>query len=188
MMKRILFPILSLLSLLVACGGPELRLNEHHTAPADAGTADTGTANATEDAGPPELRAVPSRVSYNETVNRLGHAIAEAGLSVIQQLDHAENADAAGLELRPTTVFIFGNPQAGTPLMQDNPTMALDLPQRMLVYSTGAHEVFVVWRPPSTLALDHGAEADERHHGMDAMMESLAATATAPAPGGGAPR
>jgi uncharacterized protein (DUF302 family) len=190
-MNRIIFPIVSSLSLLLACGGPELHINEHHTAPADSESAAQSGADdgaGAEDAGPPELRAVPSAVSYNETVNRLGHAITEAGLTVIQQLDHAESAQEAGLELRPTTVFIFGNPSAGTPLMQENPTMALDLPQRMLVYSTGAHEVFVVWRPPSTLALDHGTEADERHHRMDALMENLGAAATRPAPQLGAPR
>ncbi|RLB56382.1 MAG: hypothetical protein DRJ42_03460 [Deltaproteobacteria bacterium] len=193
-MKRIAFPIVSSLSLLMACGGPELHINEHHTAPAESESEDQGGAEGAagaEVAGPPELRALPSAVSYNETVNRLGHAITAAGLSIIQQLDHAQNAQEAGLELRPTTVFIFGNPSAGTPLMHENPTMALDFPQRILVYSTGAHEVFVVWRPPSTLALDHGAEADERHHRMDALMETLGAAAAGPAPqlgARGAPR
>ncbi|MBW2460463.1 MAG: DUF302 domain-containing protein [Deltaproteobacteria bacterium] len=193
-MKRIAFLIVPSISLLMACGGPELHLNEHQTAPAESDSAaQSGADDAAEAdaAGPPELRAVPSAVSYNETVNRLGHAITEAGLTIIQQLDHADSAQEAGLELRPTTVFIFGNPSAGTPLMQDNPTAALDFPQRILVYSTGAHEVFVVWRPPSTLALDHGAEADARHHGMDELMETLGAAAAGPAaqPGArGAPR
>lgn len=179
---------LSLLVLLAACGAPPLTLNEHHSAPNDTGAepaADAaGGGEGAEEAPPPELRAVPSSVSYATTVDRLGAAIVDAGLTIISTLDHSQNAEQAGLELRPTTVFIFGNPTAGTPVMHDNPTAALDFPQRMLVYSTGANEVFVVWRPPSTTALDHGAAADERHHQMDALMERLGAIAATPQAGG----
>lgn len=71
------------------------------------------------------------------TVTRLTTAIKGAGAIVIAVVDHGANAARADLELPPTTVVIFGNPATGTPLMQADRRVALDLPQKVLVWQDG---------------------------------------------------
>lgn len=80
------------------------------------------------------LRTVPSAHSVPDTIARFGAGVRGAGWVVFTEIDHAQAARAVGLDLRPRTVVIFGNPRAGTPAMQGNPTLALDLPLRILVW------------------------------------------------------
>ena len=75
--------------------------------------------------------------SVPETVSALQGAIETAGATVFATIDHQANARAAGLDLAPATVVIFGNPTIGTPLMRENPKVALDLPQKILVWQEG---------------------------------------------------
>lgn len=122
---------------------------------------------------------LPSDHDFATTTAQLEEAIADNGLVLVTRIDHAANAENAGLDLRPTTVFVFGNPQAGTPLMQAARTIALDLPQKMLVWEDDAGDVFVTWRDPSVVAADHGLASD---HGplpnIVALLEALASAAT----------
>lgn len=77
-------------------------------------------------------------------------------------------------------MLLFGNPQAGTPLMQAAPTFGLDLPQRMLVWTNADGDVFVTWRPPTALADEHGLAPDQAPlPNIAALLEALALTATA---------
>jgi uncharacterized protein (DUF302 family) len=76
------------------------------------------------------LTMVASRYGYNDTVDRAMAAISALGMTVAARIDHAAAAGKVGLELRPTEVLIFGNPKAGTPLMQAAQTMGIDLPSR----------------------------------------------------------
>lgn len=71
------------------------------------------------------------------TVGRLTIAIKDAGAIVVAVVDHQGNAATVDLDLPPTMVVIFGNPKAGTPLMQADRRVALDLPQKVLVWSEG---------------------------------------------------
>ncbi|MEM9670273.1 MAG: DUF302 domain-containing protein [Pseudomonadota bacterium] len=76
-------------------------------------------------------------ISLNDfaTTNaRMKTAIESRGLNVFAVVDHAAGAEKAGLTLGPSTLYIFGNPQGGTPLMQANPALGLDLPLKALVY------------------------------------------------------
>ena len=75
--------------------------------------------------------------SVAETVTRLTAAIEDAGAKVAAVIDHAAAAEEVDLELAPTTVVIFGNPKIGTPLMQENQKIGLDLPLRILVWQDG---------------------------------------------------
>jgi uncharacterized protein (DUF302 family) len=75
-----------------------------------------------------------SRYAYAETLERLSGAIVAAGNTLFATLDQAAAARGAGLELRPTSLLIFGNPRGGTVLMQAFPTFALQLPLKMLVW------------------------------------------------------
>ena len=74
------------------------------------------------------LIAGTSKFGPKETVDRLAAAITSRGISIMTHIDHAAAAIGVGMELRPTEVLIFGNPQAGTPLMQAVQTIGIDLP------------------------------------------------------------
>jgi uncharacterized protein (DUF302 family) len=90
------------------------------------------------------------------TVERLVAAIEKRGAKVVAKVDHAAAAAGVGLELRPTTVVIFGNPRLGTPLMQENQQVGLDLPLRVLVWQDAAGKVQIGYRTPDRLAAEHG--------------------------------
>ncbi|MBV8245989.1 MAG: DUF302 domain-containing protein [Candidatus Eremiobacteraeota bacterium] len=83
---------------------------------------------------------ISSRYDYRETIQRLSQAIASAGSTLFATIDQSAAAAGAGLSLRPTTLLIFGNPKAGTPLMAAFPLSALDLPLKLVVWEeNGVH-------------------------------------------------
>lgn len=75
----------------------------------------------------------PSSHAFNETVQRLLAAFAERGIKVFATIDQQAEAVAVGLSMPPTTLILFGNPKAGTPLMLANPAAGIDLPLKALV-------------------------------------------------------
>lgn len=79
-----------------------------------------------------EIVEFESPVDFERTLERLGSAIRDAGLTVFARIDHAANARQAGLEMPPSTVLIYGHAKGGTPVMLANPSAALDLPLRVL--------------------------------------------------------
>ncbi|BDG73137.1 DUF302 domain-containing protein [Roseomonas fluvialis] len=81
-------------------------------------------------------RASPHDV--RATIDRFAAAVRAANWVVFTEIDHAAAAQAAGLTLRPRTVVVFGNPRGGTPAMAANPTLAIDLPLRVLVWQDDA--------------------------------------------------
>lgn len=89
------------------------------------------------------LRSFKSVYAFDETVSRLEQGIKEKGMSIFTVIDHAQAARDAGLEMPATKVIVFGSPKAGTPLMKKHPTLALDLPLRVLV-TQGSEQVNVV--------------------------------------------
>lgn len=102
------------------------------------------------------LVTISSVYPFSETCARLEAAIDDRGVRLFEKIDHAALAREAGLTLRPTTAYAFGNPAAGTPLMERMPTLGLDLPLRVLVY--GAHpDCYVCYWPLLALV--------ENHHG-----------------------
>lgn len=96
------------------------------------------------------------------TVGCIERAIEEAGLLHVATIDHAENAASIGEELRPTMLLIFGNPEVGTPLMQEDQSIGIDLPQKLLVWEGPDGEVNVTYNDPEYLAARHGIDQDER--------------------------
>lgn len=96
-----------------------------------------------------------------ETVDRLEAALKEKGLTVFARIDHAAGASDAGLELRPTTLLIFGNPKLGTPLMQAQQTVGLDLPQKALVYEAADGQVFLAYNDPAYVLKRHGVTGQD---------------------------
>jgi uncharacterized protein (DUF302 family) len=112
----------------------------------------------------------PSRDGPEETLRRLEAALAARGMSVFARVDHAAGAKAAGLELRPTNLVIFGSPTAGTPLMAAAQTIGIDLPLKMLVWEDGEGRVFVAYNDPLWLVRRHGLS-----HDVDAIAERMRA-------------
>ena len=102
------------------------------------------------------IRTLVSRHSFDQTVIRLQSLLQEKGIKLFCLIDHSGEAAAAGLEMRPTRVFLFGNPKAGTPLMVAAPTTALDLPLKILVAESATGEVLVSWNDPAWLQQRHG--------------------------------
>lgn len=98
-----------------------------------------------------------SQSDFDTVVEQLNAALDEKGLNLMATVDHAENAASNDLELPPTTTFIFGNPQAGTPMMQCQGSIALDLPQKMVVRETD-EGVRIEWNAPHYLAERHGLQ------------------------------
>jgi len=102
------------------------------------------------------IRTIPSRHSVDETVTRLQTLLQQKGIKLFALIDHSGEAAAAGLEMQPTKVLIFGNPKGGTPLMVAAPTTALDLPLKILVAESATGEVLVSWNDPAWLQQRHG--------------------------------
>ncbi|EMA50893.1 DUF302 domain-containing protein [Halococcus salifodinae] len=121
------------------------------------------------------LVTAESDESVPATVERIKGRIRENGLTLVTTLDHAVNAASVGMELRPTTLLVFGNPNAGTPLMQASQTTAIDLPQKMLVYEDEDRRTNVVYNSPAYLAARHDITGqDERLDTIDSVLEALA--------------
>ena len=97
-------------------------------------------------------------------------------LSLIAQLDHQANANSVFMELRPTRLAVFGNPTLGTPLIQDERSIAVDLPQKMLIYEMEDGTVRVAYNDIRFLADRHGVEDDLEQIGMIANALDMIAT------------
>jgi uncharacterized protein (DUF302 family) len=129
-----------------------------------------------------DLVTVPSERSVTETVERLKSLLSQKKIQVFADIDHAAGAKKVGLSLRPTRLLIFGNPQAGTPLMQSQQTIGLDLPLRVLVWEDEAGKVWLTYHRPEFLAQRHRVlDHDDAIKALDAGLAALARAATATA-------
>ena len=95
---------------------------------------------------------------FNETLARMRAAIKNRPLKLFAEINHGAGAKAAELELDPSVVFLFGNPKGGTPLMQRNAQMGLELPLRMLVTQSG-DKVMLTYMDMSVLTQSYGLDA-----------------------------
>ena len=96
-----------------------------------------------------------SPYSVEETESRFLSILNSKGLNTFATIDHAQNAKGAGLELRPTRVVIFGNPNLGTPLMQCDQSLAVDLPQKLLIWQDETDQVNIAYNDPRYLGGRH---------------------------------
>ena len=104
------------------------------------------------------LRSVSYRGSVEDGVAQLERALAEAGLTIFARVDHAAEARAVGLAMRPTVLVLFGSPKVGTPLMIARPTAAIDLPLKALVWQSEAGETWLTYNTPALLEQRHGLD------------------------------
>jgi uncharacterized protein (DUF302 family) len=125
---------------------------------------------------PPEDHIVTklSPGSVEESVSRLLAIIAAHGLKLFVTVDHSGEAEAAGLQLRDTKLVIFGSPVAGTPVMQEAPLAALDLPLKVLVWADG-DQTKLSYTAPAALAARYGLsdELSSRLAGIDAITSAV---------------
>jgi uncharacterized protein (DUF302 family) len=99
------------------------------------------------------------------------------GMTVFMRIDHGAAAEKVGLELRPTVVVVFGNPRAGTPAMQATPTLAIDLPLRMLIWQD-EKGTWLAYNEPGWVFQRHGIADDGTADIMNDVLASIAAEAT----------
>ena len=106
------------------------------------------------------LITLRSRYAFDESIRRLSSAFREKGLQIFALIDHSGEAEKVGLTMRPTKVLIFGSPKAGTPLMVAAPSLAIDLPLKVLVAEDADGAVTVSYNSPEYLQSRHGVPAD----------------------------
>jgi uncharacterized protein (DUF302 family) len=102
------------------------------------------------------LATVQSAHGPKETMDRLAAAVTSRGITILARIDHAAAAAAVGMTLRPTELLIFGNPKAGTPLMQADQTIGIDLPLKLLVWQDEEGATWIGYNDPEWLATRHG--------------------------------
>jgi uncharacterized protein (DUF302 family) len=121
-----------------------------------------------------ELTIKASKYSVKETLDRLTAALKDKGITPVARVNHAAAAKNAGLELKPTEVLLFGNPRLGTPLMQTNPHIAIDLPMKVLAWEDGAGKVWIGYTSAETLKTRYKIEGrDEVLRAMAAALEAF---------------
>jgi uncharacterized protein (DUF302 family) len=125
--------------------------------------------------------------SPKETADRLAAAVAGHGMTLIARVDHAAAAAKVGLDLRPTEVLIFGNPNAGTLLMQVAQTIGIDLPLKVLVWQDKDGIVWLSYQDLAWLSSRYGIASAVRPttDKMASLLKSLADEAVSNLPKGG---
>jgi uncharacterized protein (DUF302 family) len=101
------------------------------------------------------LSILPTRHSVAETLSRLESLAKARGLSVFARIDFSGDAARSGLALRPTGLVLLGSPKAGTPLMVANPTVAIDLPLKVLAWEDADGRAWVAYNEPEYLQARH---------------------------------
>jgi uncharacterized protein (DUF302 family) len=97
----------------------------------------------------------PSHHSVDETLERLNGIVGAMGVEVFAIVDHSGEAAKVGMTMRPTKLLIFGNPKAGTPLMLASPSIAIDLPLKILVWEDANGRVWLSYNSPVYLQARH---------------------------------
>jgi uncharacterized protein (DUF302 family) len=123
------------------------------------------------------LRILPTQHTVADVLRRVQTLARVRGLTVFAQIDFSGDAQRAGLELRPTGLVILGSPKGGTPLMVAAPTVAIDLPLKILTWHDAEGQTWVAYDTPEYLQLRHGfpAELMKNIAALGALAEAAAA-------------
>jgi uncharacterized protein (DUF302 family) len=121
-----------------------------------------------------------SNHSVDETVEKLKATLQAKGVTLFALVDHSGEAQKVGLTMPPTKLLIFGNPKGGTPLMQAEQTIGIDLPLKALVWRDAAGKTWLSYNEPGWLAKRHGLgpEVATTVANMAAMLAALAGKAS----------
>ena len=94
--------------------------------------------------------------AFNLRVQNFEEILQAKGVKLFALVDHSGEAEKAGIEMRPTKLLIFGNPKAGTPVMIASPSIAIDLPLKVLVWEDAGGKVWISYNAPAYLQARHG--------------------------------
>jgi uncharacterized protein (DUF302 family) len=118
---------------------------------------------------------VPSNHPVEPTVERLRGILQAKGVTLFAFVDHSGGAEKVGMKMLPAKLLVFGNPKAGTPLMRAAPSIALDLPLKILIWEDSDGRVWLSYNSPAYLQERHAVPADLLHTLQ--VVEALAAEA-----------
>ncbi|HVP54849.1 MAG TPA: DUF302 domain-containing protein [Candidatus Eisenbacteria bacterium] len=120
--------------------------------------------------------SLESNHSVEQTVAKLTNILQSRGVTLFALVDHSGEAEKAGMKMPPTKLLIFGSPKAGTPLMLAAPSIAIDLPLKILVWQDAEGKVWLSYNSPEYLAQRHSLPAE--------LQQNIAAVATLAAKAG----
>jgi|ERR1700726_918172 len=103
---------------------------------------------------------LPSNHSVDETVEKLKAILQAKGVMLFALVDHSGEAAKVGMKMPPTKLLIFGNPKAGTPLMLAAPSIAIDLPLKILIWEDEHGKVWITYNSPAYLQKRHNVPAE----------------------------
>lgn len=104
---------------------------------------------------------VQSNFDVEETANRMEKILNEKGMTIFNRIKHSEGARSVGIEIRDTELLIFGNPKVGSPLMKCQQIIAIDLPQKALIWQDNTDVVHISYNDPGYLQSRHNVSGCE---------------------------
>lgn len=104
---------------------------------------------------------VKSSYGVKQTADKFEEILKSKGMTVFARVKHSDAAERVGVELRPTELIIFGNPKVGSPLMQCQQTVAIDLPQKVLIWQDEKDTVWISYNNPAFLKHRHKIQGCE---------------------------
>lgn len=108
-----------------------------------------------------EMVNVQSSFNVKETADRMESILKEKGMTVFNRIKHSEGAGKVGIDLRDTELIIFGNPKVGSPLMKCQQSVAIDLPQKALIWEDDKSTVWISYNDPRYLVKRHNIKGCE---------------------------
>jgi uncharacterized protein (DUF302 family) len=118
---------------------------------------------------------IASNHSVDQTVEKLKGILQAKGITLFALVDHSGEAEKVGMKMRPAKLLIFGNPRGGTPVMLAAPSIAIDLPLKILIWQDARDSVWVSYNSPAYLQERHGVPQELLQN--IAVVEKLAAAA-----------
>jgi uncharacterized protein (DUF302 family) len=106
--------------------------------------------------------SISSAHDVEATADRLENILAQKGMTIFKRVDHSGGAANVGIDLRKTELIIFGNPKVGSPLMQCRQIVALDLPQKALIWEDEHGNVWISYNDPQYLQKRHNVQGCEK--------------------------
>ncbi len=117
----------------------------------------------------------PTNHSVDETVEKLKGILQSKGVALFATVDHSGEAAKVGMKMPPTKLLIFGSPKAGTPLMLASPSVAIDLPLKILIWEDAQGKTWLSYNSPAYLQHRHSIPAELMQN--IAVIEALASKA-----------
>ena len=117
----------------------------------------------------------------SESLDRMTALLEKKGITVMARVKHSQAAAGVGIDMQPAELLIFGNPKLGSPLMQSQPTAAIDLPMKLIAWQDADGQVWIAYNDPAWIAQRHGIDdRDAVVAKMSGALKGLSAKVAAP--------